>query len=258
MNNEKKLRPAVYFEQVNKLVDTFSLWLDSGVSLNLYVDLDNSKDNERFPVVKEFVYKSKYTNMDMGITIKRKFTPYLSIDYPDELEPLGKGQVRMYYTSIIGVREKLKEVDEKLSDAFMLKKDTLIMVRPFIIETKPSKYSSIKFSPIIFTDTRTNEQKAGVNLLLNNRYSLNLSIERFEGFRYIVESCDLYGWASTYLSSYTGDLLGTNPIMMEDSENQKPYPSSQVPQETPIGETVGFKNTKPISKEEKIKSFFDD
>lgn len=246
MNN--KLKAAVYFEQVNKLVDTIYK-LNKEVSISLYIDLSGStKDGERLPMVKEYVYKSNYNNMEHAITIKRRFIPYIGIDYPDEGEMFNNGQIRIYYSSIIGIRDKMRAVEKSLSKSFTKKGGVLYVTSPFEITTYPSPTTSIRFIPVVITD-ENNKQFPGLNLLLNCRYSLNISIERFEGFRYLMETCDLYGWASTFLSSYTGDLLGTKPLSVGNS-------SFKIPEDDSAEGVNGFTNTKPISNEEKKNNFF--
>lgn len=251
------LRPAVTFNHVNKLVDTFNIYLDGAASLNMYIDLSMStKDNERIPVVREFSYKSNYNNQEYNITIKRRFTPYLSFDYPDSNEVVGKGQVRIYYTSILGVIDKIEEVEKLLNNAFMSKRGKLIINNPFEIVSMPSPSTSITFTPVIYTDQNDN-QMPGVNMVFNNSYSVSMGVDKFEGIRYIFRTCDLYGWASTYLSSYTGDLLGMNTMDMDGSYKRK---NVNLPQDDVPEGAGGVSMHKRISNGQKEtgKSFFDD
>ena len=86
------MKEALIFDDYEVISDTI-LSLGYGCVLKMNVQLTNkSKDNERSSMIQEYRYRTnKYVNKDMVVSVKRRFFPYLSIEYKDELESLGKG-----------------------------------------------------------------------------------------------------------------------------------------------------------------------
>jgi len=246
------VREAITFMDYESISDLL-LFLGQGCSLKMNVNLGNSnKDKERSPMSNEYVYRSnKYINKNELVSVKRKFFPYLSLEYPDQTEILKKGQIMISAYDILGFQEKIKEVDMRLLSAFAVKKNELIMVsdKNFEIISMPSN-NIVSFSPtIIISPDMT--KSVGVKIQLNKRVVVDIADRTWKAFVYFIMTADLYGWGTNIVSGYVSNAIGkTSTDMSNISKN--PHAGEEYPSE------VVFKNSQPISNEEKRKSFFDD
>ncbi len=249
MNPKKEL---ITFDDYETISDTL-LYLGPGCNLKMNVTIGGkSKDNEKVPLSTEYQYRTnKYINKDKVISVKRKFFPYLAIEYKDQSEILGKGTIRITHYEILGFQEKVNNLDRIIMEPFAIRGEKL-----FIITSKAYNISCylndniIIFSPTIIA-YQDNTKNPGVRMEINQRISVDLPIKTWKALVYHINKCDLYGWAASIISGYTQNDIGMN--MQDMSKLSKdPTLGEDFPEET------GFRNTKPITKEEKRKSFFDE
>lgn len=246
------MKEAIYFDDYETISDLL-LFLGSGCSLRMCVTIGSkSKDNEKVSLSTEYQYRTnKYINKDSLISVKRQFFPYLSIEYKDQGEILGKGTIMITHYDILGFRDKTLEVDRLLENCFAIKNKKLIITadKNFNVISRPSN-NIILFSPtiIIYPDQ---SQSPGIRMIMNDRIYVDMSIKKWKAFLYYIQTADLYGWAASIISGYTQNSIGKN---IQDMTNISKDPTIN----DEFSDDVGFKNTKPISKEEKRKSFFDD
>lgn len=246
------MKPAIIFHDYETISDTL-LQLGQGAVLKMAVQLaSKSKDNERTHMSQEYLYRTnKYVNKDKVVSVKRKFFPYLSIEYKDDIEIMGKKSIQITHYDIIGFQRKVLEVDGMIENSYAIKKGKIIIPadKNFEVKSMPSD-SIITFGPSVLIDESGNTSP-GVRLGLNNRVFINMPIKTWKAFVYYIQTADLYGWAVGIVSGYTQDSIGTGindmqKISRDPSINEEP------------DESFGFKRTKPVSKEEKRKNFFDD
>lgn len=246
------MKQAITFDDYETISDTL-LNLGQGFTLKMCVNLGNkNKDSERQPMSAEYLYRTKkYVNKDMVVSVKRKFFPYLSIEYKDDSEMLGKGMVQITHYTILGFRNVVQIVNSKLNQAFAIKNQKLIIVSSNTFEeVSVLSNHAIKFKPIIIS-YQDQTSTTGVRLEINDNVFLDMTIEVWNAFLYYILTADLYGWAASIVSGYTSDSIGTGVSDMR-SISKNPTLGEEIPDST------GFGKTKPLTKEEKRKSFFDD
>lgn len=246
------MKDAIYFDDYETISDLL-LFLGSGCSLRMCVTIGGkTKDNVKVNLSTEYQYRTnKYIDRDKLISVKRRFFPYLAIEYKDQGEILGKGMIKITHYDILGFRDKISEVDRLLENCFAIKNGKLIITanKNFKITSRPSD-GTISFSPtiIIYQDE---SQTPGIRMVINDRIYTDFSIKVWKAFMYYIHTADLYGWAAAIVSGYTQNTIGSN---VQDMTNISKDPTLG----DEFNDEIGFKNTKPISKDEKRKSFFDD
>lgn len=251
------MKQAITFHDYETISDTL-LQLGQGAVLKMTVQLvSKSKDNERVPMSQEYLYRSnKYVNKDKVVSVKRKFFPYLSIEYKDDTEIMGKKSIQITHYDILGFQAKIIEVDALLENSYAIKRgkqSNKIIVpadKNFEVESRPSD-SVVTFGPTVIVD-ENGGTSPGVRLGLNHRLFINMPIRTWKAFTYYIKTADLYGWASSIVSGYTNDTIGTG---INDMQRISKDPTFN---EEPLEDSFGFKRTKPVNKEEKRKNFFDD
>lgn len=246
------MKDAIYFDDYETISDLL-IALGQGCSLKMCVNLGmKNKENERQSAINEYLYRTnKYNNKDKVISVKRKFFPYLSIEYKDSGEILGKGTIRITHYDILGFRNKVMVADTILEKAFAIKGKKLIIKsgENYDVTTIVGDHK-IVFSPVVIQN-QDQTVSMGIRLVLNNYSFVDVPDRTWKAFVYYILTADLYGWAASIVSGYTQDTIGK---CMTDMRNISKDPTIY----DTFNEDVGFKNTKPITKEEKKKSFFDD
>jgi hypothetical protein len=243
------VKPAIIFDDYETISDLL-LNLGQGFSLRMCVNLgDKNKENEKQPISNEYLYRTnKYVNKDKVVSVKRKFFPYIAIEYKDESELFGKGMAKITHYDILGFRSKVLLVDTKLEGTFAIKNKKIFIPS----EHNFSIQSMLSDHLITFRPTIVSYQDAtaspGVRLEMNDKLYVDIQIKTWKAFVYYIVTADLYGWAASIVSGYTsvGDGLSDMRSISKDPT---------------IGETIpdgiGFGKTKPLTQEEKRRSFFD-
>ena len=251
---------SVLLFQYDRIVDTV-MDFGNGVSLKLVVDL-GFKDQNGYKkrIYEEFKYpSSKYKNENSLITAKRNFNYYLRLDYPSSDSNYKYKNLIIPAFSILGLRDKMKIFDDILFDPYVLKGEKLdiIPVKIKTIYSHPMKNSVIEFSQSLYEGKDKNDLDYGVNIGLNNEYYFTIrSTTKWKEFLYQILTCDLYLWASQLVTPYITHLI-TNSISDSFNSSTKRYniETTYEPEELDISNVI---KTKPLDREEKIKSFFDD
>ena len=255
-----ELKAGLLF-QYDRIVDTV-MDFGNGVSLKIVVDL-GFKDQNGYKkrIYEEFKYpSSKYKNENSLITAKRNFNYYLRLDYPSSDSAYKYKNIIIPTFAILGLRDKIKIFDEILFDPYILKENKLDII-PSKIKTvcsHPMKNSVIEFSQSLYEGRDKDDIDYGVNIGLNNEfYFTTRSITKWKEFVYQIMTCDLYLWASQLVTPYITHLI-TNSISDSFSSSTKRY-NIESTYESEIAENdINIINQKPLTRNEKIKSFFDD
>lgn len=259
-----ELRAALLF-QYERLIDTV-IDFYNGVSLKLVVDLGfKDKDNNKKRVYEEFKYNSnKYRNESSLITAKRNFNYYLRIDYPSRESEYNVKSVMIPVYAILGLRDKVKEFDSILFDPYYLKSDNSLQIfsdKIVTVTSRPMRNYSIEFSHSLYEGKDKNDLDYGVNIGLNEEYYFTIrSITKWKEFVYIIQTCDLYLWASQLISPYITQLVG-NALSDTSYSSNKRYniETSYEPEDyMSDNNSVNIIKNKPLDRNSKIKSFFDD
>lgn len=259
-------RAAILF-QYERLIDTI-IDFYNGVTLKLVVDLGfKDKDNNKKRIYEEFRYNSsKYKNESSLITAKRNFTYYLRIDYPSN-SSLGYKleNIIIPVYAILGLRDKVKEFDNILFDPYYLKSDNTLQIasnKIITVISRPMKNSTIEFSHSLYEGKDKDDLDYGVNIGLNKEFYFTIrSITKWKEFVYIIQTCDLYLWASQLIAPYITQLVGNSISDTGNYSSNKRYiiETTYEPEDYMYdNDSSKIIKTKPLDQESKIKSFFDD
>ncbi len=170
--------------------------LKMNVGLSYYIN-----ENKRINFHREVEYYSQKANKNL-INIKRQFDYYLSIEHTET-----KDFIRIGITDIIKLRYALDEAykfftDPRYSNIYAKKDGELIMLsRPSpIIISGLSMDKYLQFEPCIFVNFR-GESERGLRMFLSssNTYC-DISINRLEGFKYIIDSINLFEAAQNMIN----------------------------------------------------------
>lgn len=241
------MRDAIYFDDYETISDII-LPLGFGCTLNMNIRIGgggNDQIKEKLPFQSEYLYRNtKYSNRDISIAVKRKFFPYLSLEFKDDSDAFGKGKVQITHYDILGFREKVLEVDRLLANCFALKDDELIIPTNmnFQVISMPSD-STVLFMPTVI-QYNDGTKSPGVMMDLANRFIVNVPVRTWKAFVYYIMTADLYGWGASILSGYTEGIIGHNVQDMRSVPNQ-----TTVQDVDPHVRYTGFKGDK--------KGFFD-
>lgn len=239
------MKDAIYFDDYDVISDTL-LQLGYGCTLNMCVKIGSkSQQREKLPFHQEYLYRTtKYVNKDAVISTKRKFFPYLAIEWKSN-DVFGKDRITITHYDILGFREKVLEADRALLNCFALKEQELIIPSNmnFQITSMPSD-GVITFMPtVIEYDDGT--KSPGVMMDFSGKMYVNIPIKTWKAFVYYIMTVDLYGWAASIVSGYTNNMVG------ENVQDMRGNPRPQIMQDDEMHERkVGFRG-------DKKKSFFD-
>ena len=166
--------------------------------------------------------------------------------------------------AILGLRDKVKEFDSILFDPYYLKPDNSLQIfsdKIVTVTSRPMRNYSIEFSHSLYEGKDKNDLDYGVNIGLNEEYYFTIrSITKWKEFVYIIQTCDLYLWASQLISPYITQLVG-NALSDTSYSSNKRYniETSYEPEDyMSDNNSVNIIKNKPLDRNSKIKSFFDD
>ena len=268
MGNKESV-PGVLFEY-ERITDTI-LELGLGVSLKLVADLGfKDKDDRKNRAYNEFRYSSrKYTNTDYLVSASRNVNFSLRFDYPnlDENAQIKKNNILINSYAILGLQKIIQEFDNIVFDPYKVdKKGKIHIISDQVKEMRsfPVKGSMITFSHEIY-ETKDGEMDYGVEILFNDDYQIIIrTTTTWKSLVYYITTCDLYAWGSILIAPYITQLVGNSVSESGNYNMTKRYQSEITyepdPENIAEAENLKSKNkaTKPVTKSEKVKSFFDD
>ena len=180
--------------------------LRMNISLSYY-----TSENKRINFHREIEYYSQKANMNL-INIKRNFDYYLSIEHV-----INKDFIRIGVPEMIKLQYALHEAykfftDLKYSNLYVKTEEDLILYMhpdPIVINGLPQD-KFLQFEPCVYTDFRGDPQR-GLRMYLSSMESYcDISINRLEGFIYIIDNINLFQSAQTMLNYIERPDIGTN------------------------------------------------
>lgn len=221
-------------------------WLSKTIVVKFNVVLSyQGKDDNRHFHHKEYAYASKYQDIDHGYSIKRSFNFYITIEDLEDRENCTIIGVK----DILLFRAKLQEAVTFFTDGtFGQKKNNLIIAKnrdPIIIGGLPlNKY--ITLNPIVIQYDETSPQQQGIRLTLSDKGYADLSIDKFYGLIYIINSLNMYQSAQLMINYLGRPSLGYN--LKEYGYYDGKYEEAEPPE---------GKSTKRTIRNRTSKSYFD-
>lgn len=235
---------GITFYDYEKMSDDL-FYFGNGIMLRMNVALaKKDKNGLRDFFHKEYKYSSKYPDKDKVITLRRSFDYYLSMDVKDNYEK----SVVIREKDMIAFQYKLSEILKWFSELFKIKDKKLVIQGSYsTITVNNLGGKTLKFDPIILP-FQDGSYKEAVKLTFDKELSVDLDVDKFMQFTYIMNTINLYQSASTMLNYLNNPALGSNIISFDESYRSNP--SNNQPDE--IDGKI-----KATQKPAKEKSFFD-
>lgn len=260
--DKKEYRSAVLFEY--ERISDHIMDIGYGAVLKMVVDLGfKDSSNHKRRSYEEYRYRnpSKYNNTDYLISASRKAEYYLKIEYPRSIETNGnrKGAVIIRPYSVLGFVDILKEFDDVVFNPYKDTKDGnihLIEKEIKTVRSSPTSGSLIEFSHGQYIG-KDGKLDYGVHIGINEEFYITVRTTTvWKQLYYHMTKCDLYLWGSTLLAPYTTKLIGGAVSELGGGYNStRRY---EVTYEPDPEDAVRINEMKPITKKDKVKSFFDD
>lgn len=175
-------------------------WLGKDVTLSFVVKLSKKDDDgNRMHFHNEYIYDSKYINTQYGVSIKRQYDFYLAIE-SNQMDVFV--QIRMQ--NIIILRSILSDMVKILTnDKYWLYKDGKYNlkggIKPLVHNGLPMN-KWLSFQPISIINMNE-EPKKGVRITLSDDSKfVDVTMDQFLGFVYIINSIDMLGYAATLVN----------------------------------------------------------
>lgn len=191
--------------EYEKIVDDV-YWIGFNISLRFSVVLARANDNGyRKSFYQEYQYESnKYKDQRNLITVKRQYDYFLSIENIKEIDGI-KEYIIIGVSDFPYFRQKILEASRWLSDSnlYRYKENNIIMVgsvKPIVINFMAWN-KTITLEPIVMKNEQ-NINCAGIRMTLgkNKENFCDISVDRYMGFAYIIESFNMHLVATNMLT----------------------------------------------------------
>lgn len=183
-------------------------WLSSSLLLKFNVILAHyDKENRRSIFHKEYKYPTEKGGNKFLKSIRRSFDYYLSLETYSK-DNMDKIFIPIKVQDILSVRIGLQAVfswfnDKQYEGLYVTKNGKLMMTSPapsYIINQLPGG-SYIEFNPIIIDKpTGVDDKEPGVFMGLSDSFGVRLTLNKFMGFKYIIDSINMYESAQLMLN----------------------------------------------------------
>lgn len=222
--------PLVY-SSYEKITDDL-YWLSNNLLLRFNVILAyyDKETNKRSIFHKEFKYPSSKTPYNYLKTIRRSFDFYLSLETYYKKNEEEKIFIPIKVQDIISLRMGLQTVfnwfnDKQYEGLYATRNGKLIITSPtpnYIISQLPGG-SYIEFKPIIIEKaTGVDDKEPGIYMGLSDNFGIRLTLNKFIGFKYIIDSINMYESAQLMLNYLGRPELGSfmYSFVSENNDNQ--------------------------------------
>lgn len=182
-------------------------------------------DKARHHFYKEYSYDSKYSDKGQVVSIRRSYDYYITLESLED--KLSNVMIRAQ--DIILLRSRLTEVLAWFTgDIFIIRKGNMMINKrpsPITIYGFPDS-KSISFEPVVI-DWEDSKQSMGIRITLTGSTFSDISIDRFYGFVYVINSINMVQSAQSMLAFLGMPEYGTNRyevdnIINNDEEKEPP------------------------------------
>lgn len=194
----------------NKITDEL-LQICPGTSIQMHVLLyKKDMKGEKKSYHTEYVTEKNY---QYGMTIKRGYSSYLTINYFPE-----NAYVMITANDILLIRSKLAMIERWFQNSTFKKLDSgeLIIPKekdPIEIELfAEEKWLTFKPIVIVKEETLRSIHIPGVQMNMYDKAFINLTIDRFYGMKYLFDTVDIFTLASNMLNYIGRPEFGTNMV----------------------------------------------
>lgn len=214
------MKVPIWYEY-DKITDDL-MFLGNGGMIQMVVQLSNKdKNGVRTSFHHEYAYSKNGERLN---SIKRTYRFFLSI-----IKPYDKASVMVTVNDIFLFREKIKKACEWFSDGtFVVKNHELRLInasKKIAIVSGLAENKWVTFNPVIIIK-EDETQIMGIRLNLYDTSFIDINIDNFYGMRYLFETVDMFGLASSMVSYLGRPEFGTNMTSfrvedMEPMQNEK-------------------------------------
>lgn len=224
-------------------------WFNQDTYLSFTVKLTRKdKDGNRNHYHSEYIYDSQYIDTQYGISIKRQYDYYLSINSTNSWDKLF---IQIRIQNMIMLNMVLKQITNiLLNNELWVEKNGRLMTKgtisPLVVTGLPmNKWLQFEATPIINPDGKYSK---GVRITLsdNNRF-VDINMDQFLGFTYLMGSIDMLQLAATLINYIpNSEIYNTNRMNID---------SYHIDNKNPVGNESIEAPKRTISKQQN--SFFD-
>ena len=247
-NPSQIVNPFEHYDQYERIYDII-MYLGFNTILKFNVDLAHYSDkSNREMFHKEFEYMNKQTNMPV-ISIRRDYNFYLSIENVKMINNIERQIVRIGIEEITLLKHILHQAakwftNAEYKDLYAIHNGQLIMTRkvtPVGINNLPyNKY--IEFEPAIYIANE--EAIPGVRMTLSDNANFtDMPLNRFMGFKYIIDTFNMYQSAQNMINYIARPEPGHNLSSYVDGTNYTRYGRENIT--GPKGRTVACQTKDP-------------
>lgn len=203
--------------------DVFYVGSKTILRFNVSLSKKNNDTFARYQFHREFKYNSQYSKSPL-ITIKRTFDYYLTLEKTDQ-----QMSIMIRPNDMILLQSKLATAVQWFSDGtfgFSSKSKELKIVKkraPLII-TDLALNRYIQFDPVVITWESTGTQQQGIRMTLSDpEIFVDVSIDRFYGLIYTINTFNMYQSAQNLLNYIQRPEYGYNMMEFENNEYLSSY-----------------------------------
>lgn len=218
----------IEYDNYEKLSDDIA-YIGFNTVMRMNVNLSYKNENgERQSFHKEYRYRnSKYNNVSNGITIRRRFDYYISIENIKENNG-EKAYIRLYLKDIPHFRDTLYKASEwfinsKFKNLFIIKNKMLSVnmeIPPLIVDGL-SMDNYMIFMPVAINDPNmTKYNGPGARILLSSQTNfVDLTADMILGLLEFFNTFNIFQSAQTMLNYIQRPAYGTNLYSFNGEEN---------------------------------------
>lgn len=193
------------------------LWLSTEIILRMNVTLSSrNQDGTRRSFYSEYEYDSKYIDKKRATSIKRSFGYYLSLESTDK-----SIFIQIYPSDIYALRDILLKVSRWIlnSKLFVIVDNKLSLARKVKPEEIILKGKVLGFEPTIIRFSE--EVIPGIRFTYNSERYYDISADKFMGFKYIIDTIDMYLVASNMVNFIQIPPYGTNLYQIQSESKRE-------------------------------------
>ena len=209
------VRPITY-NNYDKIVDDV-FFLGKNTILKMNVSLSNMSNNKRYFFHREVSYPSKYEEEEKNISIKRSYSYYLSIEKHDHNMNVF---LIIRPQDMIYLRRILDAASTWFDNIYAIKDRKLYIYKkqdPLIINLVDNKY--LQLDPVVIDYETTGTQMQGIRFTFGNPgIFLDINIETFYGFKYTIDSFNMFQSAQNMINYLGRPDYGYNLYEIKDQE----------------------------------------
>lgn len=251
----KELVEPITIENVKKITDDM-FTLGPNVVLRFNVECSRNVGNKTYPFYSEYEYPCDNGSVKSLVSVKRVYDYYMSIENVKKDDNGNKVFVRIGVTEILLLQQSLAVVaswfsSKKYANLFVKSNGVLTVCPPVpnaaVTGLPMGKY--LEFYPTIIDRGMANADKfPGIRIYLGDDSAfIDIPVEKFMGFKYIVDKCDMFGYAQNLANAMNPE-LGFNRTMLNGTTSIKKEYKENMCYSAPLTGTTGITGRKVENK----------